>query len=1043
MQSLSRLLLKHVLGWYAVLIVCTASALLFHEMRSIRLSIGDELLQIENSFGKGFSRAVWNLDIEMIKMLSAGVIQVPVASGVRVVDASGVTLADGGSIPVGAGNGSLLFGGVLTHVVQLQSPDAIRNVESIGEVVIYTDRSVLFRRLRAAILSLLANTLIVGGGMCIVLYLALTRYLARPLTRVTESIAAMTERQGAGAPMRISYDRRDEIGLLVDALNGMNERVVQSRRALDELNRSLEQTVQTRTAELQATTEQSEMRARELQRSTAQLQFMLDHSPIAVRIVTTPKDRSQIRLQFANRSFTRLFKPAFPDEMQTHPDAIYVNPDQFYDLYEHIRARRDISAPRLIEMQTYRGERRWVMVSVIPLIYDDQDCSLGWFYDVSDLQHAKDQAEAAAQTKAVFLANMSHEIRTPLNGIIGLSDLVLKTGLSPRQREFLSKIHRAGLHLLGIINDILDLSKIDAGKLDVESTPFSIEQLVDPVRDMLAEKLGARSLMFAVEVDPAIPTRLYGDPLRLRQVLINYCNNAIKFTEHGSIRITLQAEDIGPDAFTLRCSVIDTGIGMSEEQQARLFQSFSQADSSITRRFGGTGLGLAISKSLAELMGGECGCRSTLGQGSTFWFTARLAWQMADQIADAVTVLISLPDATTHPVAMWARNFGCVVELAESPQEGRDKLLAIRNVGSALVVADPQAWVHLRETWTLAAEGRDRSALRLLLWNPDNADTSALALPVGSVCLEEGASASDFFEAISQLLGRATVLRLANECESHDLSALTGARILIVEDNEVNQLVASELLESKGFLVDVADNGHIGVEMVSANRYDLVLMDMQMPIMDGVSATREIRRSFRPDVLPIIALTANAMQQDRQRCMDAGMQGFITKPIDTHRLWAELKTWIKPRGRGVSPAGAARPEAPPSSPAAARPVMTNGDVSTLAIDGLDVRAGLNNVMGRGPLYLSLLRKFAPSQRDTVGKVREALDAGDLVTAERLAHTLKGVAGTIGAGVLQGLAADVDRLLKAGGDPAAIDASLAMLEPELRRLCEDLLRLPPA
>ncbi|HRD35782.1 MAG TPA: ATP-binding protein [Rhodocyclaceae bacterium] len=1028
-QSLSRGILKHVLIWYAVLIVCTASVLLFHELRSIQLGMGDELVQIENSFGRGLNRAVWNLDTEMIQVLSRGILQVPVVSGVRVVDGNGVALAEGGIVPANTDNHALLLGGVLTHAVQLTSPEGIGRAEHIGQVIVYTDASVLYSRLRAAFLSLLANTLIVGGGMCIVLYLALARHLARPLTRVTASIAAMTERQESGEPMRIAYAHRDEIGLLVDALNVMNERVVQSRAALDELNRSLEHTVQARTAELRATTEQSELRARELQRSTAQLQFMLDHSPIAVRIMTTPRDRAQIRLQFANRGFASLFKPASVDEMQSRPDAIYADPADFYDSYENIRARRDVAAPRLIPMRTYGGEHCWVMVSVIPLIYDDQECALGWFYDVTDLQRAKDQAEAGARTKTAFLANMSHEIRTPLNGIIGLSDLMLKTELSPRQSGFLAKIHRSGLHLLGIINDILDLSKIDAGKLDVESTPFSIEQVIDPVRDMLAEKLGERSLAFQVEVDPAIPARLYGDPLRLRQILINYCNNAIKFTEHGSIRVTLAAEEIGADAFTLRCSVVDTGIGMSDEQQGRLFQSFSQADSSVTRRFGGTGLGLAISKSLAELMGGEVGSRSVLGQGSTFWFTARLAWQLADEAAGAVTVLVSLAGAERLALAAWARNFGCLVEIVETPRQVRDRRLALRDAGAVLVVADPQSWSAMRETWALAGASGERNAPRLLILNRDHADTGTLGLPAGCVCLAGAISASDFFETITQLLGRTVVRHLASESQVIDLSMLSGARILLVEDNEVNQLVASELLESKGFVVDVAGNGQVGVEMAAARRYDLVLMDMQMPVMDGMSAARAIRRAFPADVLPIVALTANVMQQNRECCAAAGMQGFITKPIDTHRLWAELKTWIKPRGDG------ARPASPPTSVSAEAlalppPVMTGGDVSTLAIEGLDVRTGLSYVMGSGALYLSLLRKFVPGQRDTVAKIRAALDDGDPVTAERLAHTLKGVAGTIGAGALQALAAEADRRLKAGEARVTIDAALDRLEPAL-------------
>ena len=674
-----------------------------------------------------------------------------------------------------------------------------------------------------------------------------------------------------------------------------------------------------------------------------------------------------------------------------------------------------------------------------------------------ELLNAKIAAEDIARTKADFLANMSHEIRTPMNAIVGLSHLVLRTELSRNQRDFLSKIQSSGQHLLGIINDILDFSKMEAGKFTVEQHEFQLVQVLDNVSNLVGEKARSKGLELIFDVDAQVPNTLSGDALRVGQILINYANNAIKFTEKGEICIGVFPVAESGTEITLRFEVRDTGIGLTEAQQALLFQSFQQADTSTTRKYGGTGLGLAISKSLAELMRGTVGVTSAPGQGSTFWFTARFGKGQR-----RVRSLIPETDLRGRRVLVVDDNESALIVLNDLLCRMTFDVDVLDNGAAAIAAVKraantPKPYDLVFLDWHMPGLDGVETARRInalglsngprivmvTAFAEDEITLSATQAGVQSILIKP-VNASVLFDTTMRVLGSAvntySEAVASDNRPQHSLQHIAGARILLVEDNELNQLVASELLTGAGFEVDLAVDGRQAVNKIAAapDHFDLVLMDMQMPVLDGVGATLEIRKQLSPEALPIIAMTANAMQQDKDRCMAAGMQDYITKPIDPGFLWTKLIRWIAPRTLETL-AKAGQPVAVQAAPA---PTLESA-AGFRDIAGLDVALGLRRVLGKQPLYVRLLQKFVEGHASAVSDIQQALDSGDFEAAQRHAHTLKGVAGNIGAVQLQGLAGDAEVALVARTDRAHLNTRLDPLGDTLNALVAALRQRLPA
>jgi PAS domain S-box-containing protein len=921
---------------------------------------------------------------------------------------------------------------VLFHQIRL-------NGERIGTIYLRSDLEEM--KSRATLYTeIVSGVILVSFVTAFLLASRLQRVISEPIRDLART--ASTISLGKNYSLRAAKRSEDEIGFLVDRFNEMLNQLQTREAALQWARDELEVRVEERTGELQKEIVERKQTERTLEDRTSFLNSLIENSPVA--IVGLGADQA---VQLCNPAFEILFRYRLQDILGRRLSDLLAAPE--------IRSEVAVSSERLLQGKTThvvtrrkRGDGTLVDVDgfSVPIFGDGKVTGAVVLYqDITErkrseeaLLKAKEDAESASRAKSEFLANMSHEIRTPMNGIIGMTELTLDTDLTTDQREYLRMVKTSADSLLVLINDILDFSKIEAGKLELEMLDFPLRESLGETLKVMALRTHQKGLELAWRVAPDVPDRLMGDVGRLRQILINLLGNAIKFTEKGEVVLEVEKEGEDASGILLHFRVRDTGIGIPKEKQELVFEAFTQADSSATRKYGGTGLGLAITSRLVDLIGGKIWLESEPDRGSTFHFTGHFgfaedngeATTRADvEIAQGFPVLVVDDNETNRVILLEMLSaWGLRPEPAEGGKTALEKLKRAHEQGQRfrLVIADMQ--MPDMDGSTLSEEIRKSPSfgnvpILLLSSSPQQDETSRSHNLAMISYLTKPVQPSELLNAIFGVLSNPLDIP-DPPAAKQDLPSerAQGMTVLLAEDNAVNRKLATTLLEKRGHTVVVAQNGREALDALERGSIDLVLMDVQMPVMDGFAAMRAIRAKEQNTGahVPIIALTAHAMKGDKERCIGAGADEYVTKPL---RL-AELLAAIDRLRTGIA------------SVSAHAPAAAGGATSS----ALDLAEALERVEGDRELLEEIARIFADECPSNIAAIRLALEAGDAHQLEILAHTIKGASANFGASGVTEAALKLENCARdgdfetAGQCIADLDTEVARLLPELESLC---------
>jgi two-component system sensor histidine kinase/response regulator len=1033
-QKITRIVL--VASGVAVLVACTVFAV--YDVTTFRLSMANDLTTLAEILGANSSAALTFGDQEAAHEILGSLTARPHIVEACILTPNGLVFARfsrRGSdphftpplpLPVGVSTAS-------GHMLIFQP---IRlNGDPIGAIYMKYDLDLLYtREMRFAgiILAVILVSLLAAYSLAS----RLQRVISEPILDLARTAFTVSTRQDYS--VRATKRNDDEIGFLFDRFNEMLVQIQQRDSEIVWARDELEVRVKERTGELTKEVAERTLAERNLEERTMFLNSLIENNPLAIVALD-----AAYAVQMSNPAFENLFRYRRQDVLgsplidlvakgEVRVDAQAEMRSAFSGETAHYLCQRSRSDGSLVDVEVF---------SVSLTVGGKISGALVLYQDITErkraeqaLLRAKDAAEAASRAKSEFLANMSHEIRTPMNGIIGMTGLALDTKLTNEQREYLGMVKTSADSLLSLINDILDFSKIEAGKLDLDPIDFPLRQALGDTMKALALRAHQKGLELAWRVADGVPDFLSGDMGRLRQVLVNLVGNALKFTELGEVVVEVIHESESVEGVLLHFSVRDTGIGIAPEKQNLVFEAFTQADGSTTRKYGGTGLGLAITTQIVRLMGGKIWLESELGKGSTFHFTARLGVASAQPEPQEALDPGILRNRSVLVVDDNETNRFILVEMLTkwgmraAPAEGANTALATleraRKEGHqfTLIISDMQM-----------PDVDGFGFIQAVRKNPANAEIAILLLSSSTQFGEKVRSnelgiAAHLMKPVQPSLLLDAILNAVSKLPIREMpgpqlpleppEVKTKMKILLAEDNAVNRALARKLLEKQGHTVVIAENGRQALDTLDRETVDLVLMDVQMPELDGLEATRAIREKEKVSGahLPIIALTAHAMKGDRERCLDAGADDYLTKPIHTPDLHAAIS-----RIQGAKTAKL------PASPAA-EPISTAGS--------FDPAAALQRVEGDRELLEEIARIFAEECPKMLAEIRGALAGADAPLLERLAHTLKGSSSNLGALALPHSAATLEQMAHAG-DFRGAGAQFKIVEKDVESLLVEL------
>ncbi len=975
-----------------------------------------EMKAINHTLSDGISRALWMISPGQLRAQVKGIPNIPFIVGVTVESDTSETVSYGltpdtmpeksdTSGPIDRFSRHVSLFQYTAPLVYKGDGQGDTQDTVVGRITFYSNHAAVWQRVKYSFISIIVIVLILMVALFLVFFSVSHVLLSRPLYQLTEACRKLDIKNLGNIAVDLDMSRHDELSVLGRTFNAMVKNLDHSNRELNEIHQKyttrLEHQVKERTAELQKT--------------NVELDTIFQNSQVGMMLIRG--GRTIVR---ANQRLADIFGYETPDEMiGLSTEGGHLSETHYQDFGNRFYNTLKLGDQIQVEHQFRRADQEVIWCLLYGKALDTAhppDLDKGVVWVVDDItsrktmeqevirereraEQARKEAEKANQYKSDFLANMSHEIRTPMNAITGMTYLLKQKALTPEQAEYVRKIESSSNALLRLINDILDFSKIEAGKLEIEHVKFDLHTVIESVANLLEIKAVEKGLDFIVSYDPGLNMNRYGDSLRIGQILTNLAGNSIKFTEKGEVGIYISRTQEDRVRFEVR----DTGIGMTPEQQAKLFQSFSQADTSTTRKYGGTGLGLAISRQLVSIMGGKIQAKSQLGKGSTFLFELTLEEQQevkvpAQLFKDKRVLIVEDTPSWQEVLSRMIGHYGIVPEVVGTGEEAL-ALMSGTGHGFDLVLMD---WLlpgmdGIETTKRIKTDCAVLPATIIMISAYRKETIARAAKAVGiDIFLEKPVNPSVLNDVLIETFGEGVKTDkhwLASASSLKDeITSLKGSTILLVEDNAMNREIIHGMLDHSGIHIEDAEDGRKGVSLYQADpeRYELVLMDIQMPEMDGYEATRRIRM-LNPKI-PIVALTANAMIQDIRRTQQAGMNEHLNKPVDVEKLFTALLAYISKKCEPVVSAD--------SQPVEDHAAQFSG------FKCVDTESGLGRIMGDTKLYIKLLNDFVGQYEDAGNRLPGLMEENP-DEARRLIHTIKGLSASIGAGSLHKAAEELE------------------------------------